>query len=74
MIKTEKKRLAWLILIDIVGAVIAAIGVIDFAGDGNTGSLLMIVVGLCFMLPLILYIPKLLPRKSTEKNNSTGEN
>lgn len=54
-----------LIVLDILGAIIAAIGILEFIENGSFNALLLIGAGLCLMLPLTLYILKLLPQSGT---------
>jgi hypothetical protein len=71
-----KNTIKWpvsLVALDLVGALIAAIGILKYIEHGSFNALLLIVVGFCLMLPLILHIFKLLPRKGTERDKPNGE-
>ena len=71
-----KNTIKWpisLIALDLVGAIIAAVGILKFIDNGSFNALLLIVVGFCLMLPLILHIFKLLPRKGIKNNKPHGE-
>lgn len=67
MAKNMTKWPISLIALDLVGAIIAAVGILKFIDNGSFNALLLIVVGFCLMLPLILHIFKLLPYKSIKK-------
>ena len=45
-----------LILIDLVGAVLVAMGVLDLMDDGGVDGIAFVVVGMLLMLPLIVHI------------------
>ncbi len=73
--KEIKKWPLGLFVLDLLGAIMAAIGVTGFIDDGGTDELLLIILGLCLMLPLILHILKLLPNAGSceEKDKLDGE-
>jgi len=73
MVKNTTKWPISLVALDLVGALIAAAGILTFIENGSFNALALIVVGFCLMLPLIRHILKLLPRKGKEKNKSNGE-
>lgn len=73
MAKNTTKWPISLVALDLVGAIIAAVGILKFIDNGSFNALLLVVVGFCLMLPLIRHILKLLPRKGTEKGKSNGE-
>ena len=74
--KEIKKWPLGLFVLDLLGAIMAAIGIMGFIDNGGTDELLLIIVGLCLMLPLILHILKLLPSADSrkEKDKLDGEN
>ena len=58
MVKNMTKWPILLIALDLVGAIIAAVGILKFIENGSFNAFLLIVVGFCLMLPLILHILK----------------
>ena len=62
-----------LIALDILGAIIAAVGILEFIENGSLNALLLIGAGLCSMLPLTLHILKLLPQTGADRDKSDGE-
>lgn len=73
MVKNMTKWPISLIALDLVGALIAAVGILKYIENGSFNALVLVVVGFCLMLPLIFHILKLLPRKGSEKDKSNGE-
>lgn len=73
MAKNTTKWPISLVALDLVGAIIAAVGILKFIENGSFNALLLVVVGFCLMLPLILHIFKLLPRKGIKNNKPDGE-
>lgn len=73
MVKNVLKLPAWLLALDVLGAIIAAVGIFEFIDSGGTGSVVFIVVGFLLMLPLILHILKLLPAENRASEKSDGE-
>ena len=69
MVKNTTKWPISLVALDLVGAIIAAVGILKFIENGSFNALLLVVVGFCLMLPLTLHILKLLPRKSTKSKD-----
>lgn len=68
MIKNTGKWPILLLVLDILGAIIAAAGIIEFLDTSSLNAVLLIVAGLLLMLPLILHILKRLPRNGTGKD------
>lgn len=55
----EKKKIdipVALILFDLVGAVLAAMGILGALNEGDPSDYLMVVAGFLLMLPLVLHI------------------
>lgn len=55
----EKKKIdipVALILLDLVGAVLAAMGILGALNEGGPSDYLMVVAGFLLMLPLVLHI------------------
>ncbi|MEZ5528864.1 MAG: hypothetical protein R3E57_02820 [Porticoccaceae bacterium] len=55
----EKKKIdipVALILLDLVGAVLAAMGILGALNEGGASDYLMVVAGFLLMLPLVLHI------------------
>jgi len=50
-----------LIVLDLVGALLAAVGLLDLMGDGGADGIAYVTIGVLLMLPLILHIIKSLP-------------
>jgi hypothetical protein len=71
MNKQKRKWPLLLLVLDILGAIIVALGIIEYLGTSSLNAVLLLVAGLFLMLPLILHILKLVPRKGTDK--SKGE-
>jgi len=71
MNKQKRKWPILLLVLDLLGAIIAALGLIEYLDTGSLNAVLLLIVGLLLMLPLILHILKLMPRKGTDK--SKGE-
>ena len=71
MNKQKRKWPLLLLVLDILGAIIVALGIIEYLDASSLNSVLLLVAGLFLMLPLILHILKLVPRKGTDK--SKGE-
>lgn len=72
----KKNAIKWpklLLVLDILGAIIAAAGIIEYLDTGSLNAALFTVVGLLLMLPLILHILKLFPSKGLGKNKPDGE-
>ena len=65
MKKKTGRSIPWqLIVLDLVGAFLFAVGLLRFIGDG--GGFLYMVAGIVLMTPLILHILKI-PKKSNKK-------
>lgn len=73
MVKNTAKWPKLLFVLDILGAIIAAIGIMEFLDNGSIEAVLLVVAGLVLMLPLILHILKRLPAKRSASENSDGE-
>ncbi|MBQ0712805.1 MAG: hypothetical protein KBT53_07590 [Porticoccus sp.] len=71
MNKQKRKWPILLLVLDLLGAIIAAVGLIEYLDTGSLNAIILLVAGLFLMLPLILHILKLMPRKGT--GNSKGE-
>lgn len=55
----EKKKIdipVALILLDLLGAVLAAMGILGALNHGDPGDYLMVLAGFLLMLPLVLHI------------------
>lgn len=71
-----KKHARWPILLlalDMLGAIIAAVGIIEYLDSGGVQAVLTVVAGLLLMLPLILHILKLLPARDKKTQKPDGE-
>ncbi|MEH6468236.1 MAG: hypothetical protein V7725_01340 [Porticoccus sp.] len=68
MKKLKRKWPILLLVLDFLGAIIAAAGIIEFLDTGSLNAVLLIVAGLLLMLPLILHILKRLPRNGIDKD------
>ncbi|TNE95431.1 MAG: hypothetical protein EP324_00065 [Gammaproteobacteria bacterium] len=54
---TQKSKIpVFLILLDLVGAILVAIGILGALDEGTVGDYLLLAAGLVLMLPLVLYI------------------
>tara|TARA_R110001592_G_scaffold363370_1_gene685405 strand:- start:21643 stop:21867 length:225 start_codon:yes stop_codon:yes gene_type:complete len=73
MMKNTIKWPKFLLVLDILGAIIVAAGIIEYLDTGSLNSALFIVAGLLLMLPLTLHILKLFPGKGMGKNKPDGE-
>jgi len=62
-----------LLVLDLLGAIMIAVGIIEFLETGSLNAVLLLIAGLFLMLPLVLHILKLLPDKSTDNGKSDGE-
>jgi hypothetical protein len=72
----KKNTVEWpilLLVLDILGAIIVAVGIIEFLDTGSLKAVLFTVVGLLLMLPLILHILNFFPSKNMGKNKPDGE-
>ncbi len=68
----RKFRMPWqLLLLDLVGAVIVAIGFYRYISGGQ--GLLLIIVGVAMMAPLVLHLLRFSTSQSRETKNG-GEN
>ena len=72
--KEQKRKWPWLfIALDVFGAVLAAVGILDLLGNGGLGAWLFLVAGLLLMLPLILNILNAIPKNGTGTDKHKGE-
>ncbi|WP_461518599.1 hypothetical protein [Porticoccus sp.] len=54
---TQKRKIpVFLILLDLVGAILVAVGILGALDEGSPGDYLLVVAGLVLMLPLVLHI------------------
>jgi len=66
--KNTRQWPIFLLVLDFLGAIIVAVGLIEFLDTASLNAALLLVAGLFLMLPLILHILKLLPRSGTDKD------
>jgi hypothetical protein len=62
-----------LILLDLVGAVLAAMGILQLIDGGSVAAWVMTVVGFLLMMPLVLAIFRLLASPGSKQNDHRGD-
>ncbi|WP_339641451.1 hypothetical protein [uncultured Porticoccus sp.] len=62
-----------LILLDLVGAVLAAMGILQLIDGGGVAAWIMTVVGFLLMMPLVLAIFRLLASPGSKQNHHQGD-
>ena len=62
-----------LILLDLVGAVLAAMGILQLIDDGGAAAWAMTVVGFLLMMPLVLAIFRLLASPGSKQHDHRGD-
>ena len=62
-----------LILLDLVGAVLAAMGILQLIDGGGIPAWIMTVVGFLLMMPLVLAIFRLLASPGSKQNYHQGD-
>lgn len=73
MMQNQSKWPILLLALDLLGAIIVAVGFMAFLDNGGFRAALLIVSGLLLMLPLVLHILKRLPAKGNQTDHSDGE-
>tara|TARA_R110000851_G_scaffold181511_2_gene330071 strand:+ start:592641 stop:592874 length:234 start_codon:yes stop_codon:yes gene_type:complete len=62
-----------LILLDLVGAVLAAMGILQLIDGGGVAAWIMTIVGFLLMMPLVLAIFRLLASPGSKQNGHRGD-
>lgn len=62
-----------LILLDLVGAVLAAMGILQLIDSGGVAAWIMTIVGFLLMMPLVLVIFRLLASPGSKQNGHRGD-
>jgi hypothetical protein len=73
MIRNQPKWPILLLALDLLGAIIVAVGIMAFLDTGGVKAALLIASGLLLMLPLVLHILKRLPAKGNKTDKLDGE-
>lgn len=74
MSNSESRKIPYrLILLDLVGAVLAAMGILQLIDGGGVAAWIMTVLGFLLMMPLVLAIFRSLASPGSEQNHHRGD-